>query len=231
MNTFQVKDFSEFIRLTDSFDLVADLSLFRGQAVKGRLLPRIARKNKKEGAVQNEERVITQLKLLGASLPDVVQATQLDLLVAAQHYGLKTRLLDWTSNPLVALWFACADQLNGDAYVYVLIADKLLDDEVYSKDPFMTARTQVFQPRLNNQRIIAQHGWFTLHPYSGNPKLATRPIDRINTMHPYLTEIRIPSDNRDDILNSLDRHGISKRTLFPDMEGLCTYLNWKYKRA
>jgi len=230
MQDFQAESLSEFIRQTENYDLISDLVIFRGQVVKGNLLPSIARKNRKKDPIQKEEEVISQLKLLGASFTDIVQATQLDLLVAAQHYGLKTRLLDWTSNPLAALWFACADTQPGDAYVYALIADELLDKDVYTKDPFTTVRTRVFQPRLNNQRIVAQHGWFTLHPFSKKAN-AFVPIDVNPDTKKHLTEIRISSVKRGEILESLDRHGISKRTLFPDLEGLCTHLNWKYKLA
>lgn len=38
----------------------------------------------------------------------------LDLLVKLQHYGIPTRLLDITANPLVALYFACEDKNNPD---------------------------------------------------------------------------------------------------------------------
>lgn len=42
----------------------------------------------------------------------------LDYLVQMQHYGLPTRLLDMTLNPLVALYFACEKEVNKDGLVY-----------------------------------------------------------------------------------------------------------------
>ncbi|MFL1495654.1 FRG domain-containing protein, partial [Pseudomonas antarctica] len=191
------------------------------------LLPSIARLDNTINTTEQEKQVIEQLGLMGGSFPEISQATVLDTLVLAQHYGLKTRLLDWTSNPLAALWFACSDKNESDAYVYALNADDLQDKKVYTKDPFGTALTRVFQPRLNNQRIVAQHGWFTLHRYSTTANSFV-PVDTNPNTKNNLTQIQIPSEFRADILESLERHGISKRTLFPDLEGLCVHLNWKH---
>lgn len=81
-----------------------------------------------------------------------------DLLVA--------RLLDWTTNPLVALWFACLDEKSRDnAFVYLIDIDPDSDDILdFSKEttPFDLKETKIFKPNLNNERISAQNGWFTI---------------------------------------------------------------------
>jgi hypothetical protein len=220
--------FAAFVKEIEVFDILAELVLFRGQPVIGNLLPSIARNDRATDTTSQERRVLSQLRLMGASFAGVSHANELELLVLARHFGLKTRLLDWTSNPLAALWFACSNTSLGDVYVYALESDNLQKDGVYETDPFDAASTRVFQPRLSNPRLLAQHAWFTLHCFAKKSKQFV-PLERNPKIRPQLTEIVIPDDRRKDMLKSLDRHGISSRTLFPDLEGLCRHLNWKHQ--
>lgn len=222
------KTFIEFIKHTDQLSRKSEIILFRGQAHQGKLLPGIARHNPNKDTTMVEKKVLDQLQLQGSSHLNGVGSTALDILVLAQHYGLKTRLLDWTSNPLVALWFACFDLKEGDAFIYALEADTFLEKNVYKKDPFSTTKTRAFQARLNNERIIAQEGWFTLHKFSNRANRFV-PLETNPEVRGHIHRIRIPEAQRADLLNSLDRHGVNARTLLPDLSGLCKHLNFKYE--
>ena len=50
--------------------------------------------------------------------------TIFERLVRMQHYGLPTRLLDITSNPLVALYFSCNIDLESDGIFYAITTRK-----------------------------------------------------------------------------------------------------------
>ncbi|WP_211129912.1 FRG domain-containing protein [Serratia surfactantfaciens] len=224
MKSQTANNFSEFVDIVERLGNNSELMLFRGQAEKGNLLPSIARKNPKTDSTNAEQELIKELKRMGASILPKNDLDDWELLVIAQHFGMKTRLLDWTSNPLAALFFACNDWKKGDVYVYALDANRYLKEP--QKGPFETGRTQVIRPKLNNPRIIAQHGWFTAHKYSKSSKKFV-PLEKNNEISESVQEIKIPEGTRGKLLKSLDRHGVSSRTLFPDLEGLCKYINWK----
>jgi FRG domain len=226
MRTETVKTLTQFLEQTELFGLLAYHTLFRGQSHKRSLLPGIARDEPKKDTTEEEEVLLKTLERMGATKIQQRAFNKWDLLVLAQHFGMKTRLLDWTSNPLAALWFACFNTNESDGYVYALEADAHLMPNASEVDPFQLPATKVIQPRLANERIVAQHGWFTVHRYSKSSKRFV-PLEENSETKNNLSEYVIPAINKVDMVRELDRCGINQSTLFPDLEGLCRYLNWK----
>lgn len=87
---------------------------FRGQAnEKWPLIPKLFRmfdKSDEENILAAERDMVRDFRLMSYSIRDGRETPE-DLYFLEQHYGMPTRLLDWTTNPLVALFFACQDAL------------------------------------------------------------------------------------------------------------------------
>ncbi len=200
--------------------------LYRGQRQKKDLLPSVARADRKENTTAREKEMLAELRRRGAMLIDR-GLDDWELMILAQHFGMNTRLLDWTSNPLAALWFACS---NSDAasssYVYILTPEEadFLDRSKHTS-PFTSPRTLVLKPTLNNPRIVAQNGWFTAHIFSKKPQLWV-PLNTNNLMHKKLIQVAVPGRIKTALLKRLDTLGMNNAALFPGVEGVCRHINW-----
>jgi hypothetical protein len=140
-------------------------------------------------------------------------------LAIAQHHGLLTRLLDWTTNPLVAAFFAVSGISDCDSCIYCLDISKI--DEINPEKDKVGEIHKVaqFKPSAYVGRIIGQWGRFTYHP---DPKI---PLDNLSSKVKF-EKIIVPAAHRDEILFDLNFYGFNDATLFPDIEGLSRHLNW-----
>ena len=76
----------------------------------------------------------------------------LEKLTYMQHYGCPTRLLDITSNPLVALFFACSNDFECDGSVYIFSVSK--EDVLYSgSDRIQMLATLPQFPKKDQQQL------------------------------------------------------------------------------
>lgn len=210
----------------DSFDTV----LFRGQREDWPLLPKLARLKFRSNntVLYAESEMISSFKRRAFPFLDSKPENDLDRFAIAQHFGMATRLLDWTTNPLTALWFAVEQPAidNADGVVWLFIPaneDHIQDDEI---DPLKINETRVFRPKHINKRIIAQHGWFTIHKYN-TIKSRFIPMENEKKYENWLMKLRIPASTFPALRCALDRCGINAATIYNDIVGLCKDSEWK----
>ncbi len=231
MQKTEIGSLSEYFKIVDDFTPQDDeIILYRGQSTNKPLLPSIARDNPKKNTTEIEKEMLDELIRRTHLKLTKTPNSPWEWLVYAQHYGMKTRLLDWTSNPLTALWFACSNEfkMDEDSYVYIFVADStFLIDTKGKENPFDIGKTRILKPALNNERIIAQSGWFTAHKYSHSSGIFVK-LETNSDLKNKLHQVKIAAKFKKEILKSLSIFGINSQVLFPDITGVCYHLNWKY---
>lgn len=228
-----VETLADFVRLVVDY-FPNNRWLFRGQGkISDRLLPMAGRKKffqadqikGRDADIARFRKWVHQSVAFSTDLPN----NEFEQLAYAQHNGLATRLLDWTLNAAVALYFATEDQESKpDGGVFFLRHPQELDEEASSiKD---CTELKMYQPRPITQRVIAQDSVFTIHPRRNEP-LKWKPISfrklENGQLEPdgNLLAVRVPGKRKRVLQEQLRAIGVLRRSLFPDIEGLSKSMN------
>ena len=149
-----------------------------------------------------------QLKSVNESFPGFLMKgsrslsdDQLEILTELQHYGGKTNLIDFTTDYLIAIFFACAGYPDKDGRVILLRKTKEIENQM------------LIRPLNPRHRVIAQKSIFLNHPNG----FIDVPEDKI---------VIIPAKLKQELLKYLGKfHDISTETIYNDIHGFITYQN------
>ena len=151
--------------------------------------------------------------------------SDMDLLFLAQHYGLPTRLLDFTFNPMIALYFACESELEKDGKVYVHSMDKMLLMDADSNPEMPHAIDNVFSKK--GARFVVPN--YTDARYK-NQKALFLLSDKPNQKFTFITESYIiKKEGKEQILRDLAKLGYDKTLVYPLLDSLCEDIKKMYK--
>lgn len=160
-----------------------------------------------------------------------------DLLIDMQHYSIPTRLLDWSENLGIAMYFAVSGHAeNHNISLYVLNPIELNkyskkygipivpDDSMglsyienyVKKEPFPPTYPIAIKSNFINDRVIAQRGMFTVHGdnLTGIEDLCPKAVKKFTISNKAIPEIK----------EFLEIANINEFTVFPDFNGLAYYI-------
>lgn len=240
---FQTIEFSsldELCTIISSGTADWDTRWFRGcRSPEYSLLPTLFREDslkKREGylAIEFRRRAHSRLKNI---------SSQFDWLCAMQHYGIPTRLLDWTESLAVALFFSVGNTNEDDARPTIWVLDPfaladmngepqiipiashesvVANADIAFRDDWEKSKKEITNlplpvaPNFLFDRLTAQNGVFTIH---GSDE---RPLDDlVNEVRPKaLIKLVASAKYLTSILNSIQLIRPNPDAIFPDVDGM-----------
>jgi hypothetical protein len=209
---------------------------YRGQSkVDWPLVPSLGRG--KKPSIDNEVYLIKRFRQNATLLVSNIAYAEWDWLLIMQHHGVKTRLLDWTENPLVGLYFAATENPKTDGALWAILPNDLnlhsklkpqytldipsFDDPIlenYSVQSIHREKTSdldpiaIMAPR-NTPRMQVQRGVFTIM------HRAPKPVEEVGDGK-HVWRYIIPKRKKSDLVNELCLLGINRFSLFPELESI-----------
>lgn len=243
--TKRVASVADFVDAVCRYAIEDNVMWYRGQRDEAwKIQPSIQRQ---QGWIAHEQDMLSRFQQLAISRLSRVPTTEWDWVCLAQHHRLPTRLLDWTENPLIGLYFATepapAGQTETDAKVFALDATtlnrqsygrepgvlSLKDDNIALRDYLPSASAMnsgvklplaVVAPQYFD-RIVAQSGVFTIRHELDAVAFEERAQ---GALHHWI----VPADAKPLIRRELRKLGINDATVYPDPDRIASVISEEF---
>lgn len=216
---------------------------FRGQIDSRWPLKPALQRNR--GWIENEEAILKRFRQFAASRLTSTPRSRWEWVCLAQHHGAPSRLLDWSENPLVALYFAVerddSDHGPCDGRLYALDPaalnvssargaglpllgeDAFLDEYLPGSPAVLNHLPVAVLAPQSFGRIAAQSGVFTLS-HRNDPSSVD---DACPTAFRSWT---IPLTAKAAIREDLNLLGVNEASVYPDLHFLGSQIRMQYQR-
>jgi len=256
--TYVLRDLSDAVTVATTLTH----SWFRGHTrTVNELVPKIFRESflgtdvvefRKEYELLKIEEFKRQAPVLSAH-PVPSNDRRLEWLILMQHYGMPTRLLDWTENALVALYFAVSGDIDEDGELWAMLPWALNRESIgiwglpvvqesaatryLVEQPYWNGESHELAKELDlGNPIRSACG---IEPAMMFPRMAVQ--ESTFTIHPspqdavsiqtvlgdpkHLVRYVVPAASKHQLKMDLHHLGYCRRRLFPDLDGLSQTLN------
>lgn len=244
---YKPKNFAELLETIETFQSTTAISWYRGCRSKNyELKPTLYRHSSKVkiSEITTLENELTT-RFVQRSLPFLQRplTDDWDKLFLMQHYGVPTRLLDWSENPFVSIYFALVAATepkatdaslwmcnpvawNQAALEHISFKGEILDQSNTVLRSYAPGTPVAEIPTLpimiygsyNSPRIVAQRGGFAIFGQGTDPMEKVVLSDKFPD--DIICKIEIEHDKVPDIRSSLFRKGFTESVVFPDLDGL-----------
>ena len=221
------------------------------------LLPGLYRPNSLLRA-NREREAVRDFRLNASGLLDSPPEGGAEWLFIMQHYGMPTRLLDWTESHLAALYFAiCNGDVSKNGCVWMMspitlndpvlrpppirqrtvptsdhriVGDYLLDNSGGMIDRAIKATYPLaIRPTRKSARIVAQKGTFTIH---GKEHCDIRNLkEKEGYENLWMAKILIEKSAKSRLASELYRAGVTAYTIYRDLDHLSEEIKFRYSMS
>lgn len=226
---YEIKSVVDFVDLS-TWLYSSENVIFRGQGKDWELLPSITHFRDHSKLLSNEKEILEQFKRESIPYINYMPKSDWQWLAFAQHYRLPTRLLDWTHNPLAALWFAvekpAIDTNPAIVWAYCYDNAEIVSDSLQQASPFSISKTVIYIPEHITPNIQVQSGVFTVHHRPVRTNIF-EPLEKIGDADKILTKIEILAPEISTIRYRLSKLNINAASLFPSLEGIVKKIRYE----